>query len=239
MSRTAAHIHCLLAVLLTCTLPDSSSDPCALQVLGRRNYLKVPEGGSVSLSCRVAHCGEGRWTGGWGRNDLGDFSPLNLTDTVQLTEVPTAANETELRLTFLRLNQSDSGGYQCRVKGTGTGTFTLGHLTNLTVTAITGRSRTGIGMLPWLCPTLAFSLTLLLVLCLSLCSRWTYSAPCYSGVPAEGPSAPAQPELVYAAVSIRHSSHPLTDQPVSQSEPTVYSSVRFKKSSQGSCVELG
>ncbi|XP_066551457.1 uncharacterized protein LOC136717829 isoform X2 [Amia ocellicauda] len=195
MSRTAAHIHCLLAVLLTCTLPDSSSDPCALQVLGRRNYLKVPEGGSVSLSCRVAHCGEGRWTGGWGRNDLGDFSPLNLTDTVQLTEVPTAANETELRLTFLRLNQSDSGGYQCRVKGTGTGTFTLGHLTNLTVTAIT--------------------------------------------VPAEGPSAPAQPELVYAAVSIRHSSHPLTDQPVSQSEPTVYSSVRFKKSSQGSCVELG
>ncbi|RXM93691.1 hypothetical protein EOD39_18807 [Acipenser ruthenus] len=116
----------------------SSKEPCVPSVIAKRSFTSIPVGGALSLNCSVIHCGPGSWSGEWGRSDVGNFNPLNLSDDrVQVTVIPVRETQTTLQLTIQNMMYNDSGEYQCRVIGTELNISNMGHKTNVTVTAQT------------------------------------------------------------------------------------------------------
>lgn len=117
---------CCLCLLYT----GLSAEECSQAVLAERETLYVPAGGSLSLSCVVQHCG-GAWTGNWMRRNSTDEK---LIARHHLTNVMLSANQTQLILNFLSVNQLDEGSYGCIVKWD-QGDTEQGHLKYVNVTA--------------------------------------------------------------------------------------------------------
>ncbi|XP_044057461.1 uncharacterized protein si:dkey-52l18.4 isoform X2 [Siniperca chuatsi] len=92
-------------------------------------------GGSLSLSCVVQHCGD-KWTGNWmWRNSTVEkLKAVEESVRYRLTTVTLSANQTQLILNFPSVNQLDEGFYGCRVTWT-EDYIDEGHLTYVNVTA--------------------------------------------------------------------------------------------------------
>ncbi|XP_058853954.1 uncharacterized protein LOC117429585 isoform X2 [Acipenser ruthenus] len=221
----------LLFLLLISLLPVSSKEPCVPLVIAKRSFTSIPVGGALSLNCSVLHCGPGSWSGEWGRSDVGNFNPLNLSDDrVQVTVIPERETQTTLQLTIQNMMYNDSGGYQCRVIGTESNTSNMGHMTNVTVTDLHCTTKTP----PCLPPDspgrrlhvrllVCFSPVLSLGVGCLLC--WSCRATkCKASAQTTDSEEPAT-ELVYTTVILRDPSHhPAKAPPPSQSE---YSTIHF------------
>lgn len=111
------------------------AEECSQVVLAKRDVFYVPEGGSLSLSCVVQHCGD-TWTGNWmWRNSTDElFSTIENSARHRLTNVHLSVNETRLDLNFLRVIQLDEGSYGCTVTW-GQGDTDQGHLMYVNITA--------------------------------------------------------------------------------------------------------
>ncbi|KAG7479864.1 Cell adhesion molecule 3 [Solea senegalensis] len=118
-----------------CLLPGLSAEECSQAVLARRETFYVPEGGSLSLSCVVQHCGD-TWTGNWRWQNATDerFSTIRNSERHHLTNVTLSANGTRLVLNLQRVNQLDEGSYGCKVTW-GEGYTDQGHLMYVNITA--------------------------------------------------------------------------------------------------------
>ncbi|KAK6473306.1 hypothetical protein HHUSO_G26688 [Huso huso] len=215
----------LLFLLLISLLPAvSSKEPCVPSVIAKRSFTSIPVGGALSLNCSVIHCGPGSWSGEWGRSDVGNFNPLNMSDDrVQVTVIPVRENQTTLQLTIQNMMYNDSGEYQCRVIGTELNTSNMGHMTNVTVTDSPGR-RLHIRLLVCFSPFLSLGVGCLLC--------WSCRATkCKASAQTTDSEEPAT-ELVYTTVILRDPSHhPAKAPPPSQSE---YSTIHFPHRGGGS-----
>ncbi|XP_070684775.1 uncharacterized protein [Pempheris klunzingeri] len=109
------------------------AEECSPTVLAKRDTFYVPAGGSLSLSCVVQHCGD-TWKGGWMWRNSTDESMKVTKENVWQTNVTVSANQIQLNLNFLSVNQSDEGFYGCRVKWD-EGDTAMGHLVYVNVTA--------------------------------------------------------------------------------------------------------
>lgn len=127
--------------LLCLATPGLQAEDCIPTVFARRNYVEVPLGGSLSLSCKVQHCGVQGWTGGWAVPTQLHFLLLEPSANHILRNRSLSTNQTELFIHFLSANQSDSGWYGCRVKWANGG-FSVGHMTCVNVTEAAPSERT-------------------------------------------------------------------------------------------------
>ncbi|XP_070826869.1 uncharacterized protein [Chaetodon trifascialis] len=111
------------------------SEECSQNVLARRDTVYAPAGSSLSLSCVVLHCGTA-WNGKWiWRNPTDEkLTVVQASERHRLANVMLSANETQLILHFLSVNQSDEGFYGCSVTWD-QGVIGLGHLMHVNVTA--------------------------------------------------------------------------------------------------------
>ncbi|KAK1157513.1 hypothetical protein AOXY_G25214 [Acipenser oxyrinchus oxyrinchus] len=220
----------LLFLLLISLLPAvSSKEPCVTSVIAKRAFMSIPVGGFLSLNCSVIHCGPGSWSGEWGRSDLDNFSPLNLSDDrVQVTAIPVRETQTTLQLTIQNMMYNDSGDYQCRVIGTELNTSNMGHMTNVTVTVDLHCTTMTLPCLPPDSPGRRLHVRLLVcfspVLSLGVGCLLCWSCRCKASAQTTDSEEPAT-ELVYTTVILRDPSHhPAKAPPPSQSE---YSTIHF------------
>lgn len=111
------------------------AEECQLSILAKREMYYVPEGGILSLSCVVQHCGN-NWTGAWmWENSTYDVrKPVKESERHHLTNKTISASQTKLFLNIQSVNQSDEGSYGCMVVWD-TGINENGHRTHVNITA--------------------------------------------------------------------------------------------------------
>ncbi|XP_034460743.1 uncharacterized protein si:dkey-52l18.4 [Hippoglossus hippoglossus] len=239
----------LCAISCLCFLSAGlRAEECSQVVLARRGKLYTPEGGSLSLSCVVQHCGD-TWTGSWiWKNSTHEkFSSIKNSERRQLTNVTLFTNQTRLVLNFLTVRQSDEGSYGCKVMW-GQGDTDLGNLMYVNITAAVPSQRNLLHRI-LVCASASLCLPIILGLarCLSsgvkpqpLPRTWSTHVAVYRDRPHPPPplqkhgshshSAPhrSQPknEVVYADISkdLLRQQRATRERPL---EPTVYSSVKF------------
>ncbi|XP_063060735.1 uncharacterized protein si:dkey-52l18.4 [Engraulis encrasicolus] len=205
-----------------------SGEDCFPLVLARRDYKMVHEGQSLLLSCEVQHCAVPDWTGGWGVVGQGEsFSLLRSSSKFHIYQEDVTVNSTRLHMSFISVNKSDSGNYQCRISW-GQGGSSIGHLTYVNVTdGQSGRSErsAGLRLLVIICACLSFPLVMALV-------RWLshHSAP---AVPPRSHSTAQQSkrprgELLYADLALENGGRPKQHaHQHTPGQPIIYSSLRF------------
>lgn len=108
-----------------------TAEKCSHAVIRVRETVHVPEGGRLSLSCDVQHCGD-TWTGMWIKSADEDY--FQNSDRHSFTNVTLSANTTRLHLNFLNINKSDEGSYGCKATW-GQGEIGQGHFIIVNVTA--------------------------------------------------------------------------------------------------------
>ncbi|XP_010892077.1 uncharacterized protein si:dkey-52l18.4 isoform X1 [Esox lucius] len=123
-----------LSLAVLSTLQGNNAEECVTSVLAKRLSVKVPEGGSLSLSCIVQHCGNGGWTGGWGLSTGGQFLLVCPSPRHHLSNSTLTTNRTHLHMDILNVNQSDCGMYQCQITWFD-GQISVGHMTSVNITA--------------------------------------------------------------------------------------------------------
>ncbi|XP_010892078.1 uncharacterized protein si:dkey-52l18.4 isoform X2 [Esox lucius] len=124
-----------LSLAVLSTLQGNNAEECVTSVLAKRLSVKVPEGGSLSLSCIVQHCGNGGWTGGWGLSTGGQFLLVCPSPRHHLSNSTLTTNRTHLHMDILNVNQSDCGMYQCQITWFD-GQISVGHMTSVNITAV-------------------------------------------------------------------------------------------------------
>nr|XP_020442861.1 uncharacterized protein LOC109952228 isoform X1 [Monopterus albus]XP_020443046.1 uncharacterized protein LOC109952351 isoform X1 [Monopterus albus] len=102
-----------------------SAEECSQSIQARRATFYAPQGGTLSLSCVVQHCGD-TWTGNWIWKNSTEEKTVENSDRHNLTNVTVSANETRLLLHFLTVSQLDEGSYRCTVTWS-QGNTDLGH----------------------------------------------------------------------------------------------------------------
>ncbi|XP_039986354.1 uncharacterized protein si:dkey-52l18.4 [Xiphias gladius] len=229
------HNYLLSAISCLCILPTGlGAEECSQVVLAKRDVFYVPEGGSLSLSCVVQHCGD-TWTGNWmWRNSTDElFSTIENSARHRLTNVNLSVNETRLDLNFLRVIQLDEGSYGCTVTW-GQGDTDQGHLMYVNITAAVPSQRNLLHrVLVYAGAFLCLPLILGLACCLSPVpqkrSTSSHKAP---------PKFQQEVEVVYADISKDALRQQRATRESAQS--TVYSSVKFPllQSKQSGSEEL-
>ncbi|KAL0972796.1 hypothetical protein UPYG_G00194860 [Umbra pygmaea] len=109
-------------------------EQCVMSVLAKRSYLTIPEGGTLSLSCDVLHCGEAGWTAGWWMMAEKELLPLRSSLRHNMSNFTLSTNASRLLMVIINANQSDFGAYQCQIVSF-KGHISVGHMTYVNVTA--------------------------------------------------------------------------------------------------------
>ncbi|XP_076833432.1 uncharacterized protein LOC143478358 [Brachyhypopomus gauderio] len=132
MRRAFVDGRLLTVLVISCSLHVSASD-CMNSVVSKRREVFLPEGHSISLVCKIQHCGQEGWRGGWYSTRKGHPTILSPSPRHHLSNRTENANSTDLLVTIQNLNQSDSGAYLCIVEWKNNIT-SPGHVTHVNVT---------------------------------------------------------------------------------------------------------
>uniref|UniRef100_A0A4W4H3J1 Ig-like domain-containing protein n=1 Tax=Electrophorus electricus TaxID=8005 RepID=A0A4W4H3J1_ELEEL len=125
---------CLCMYMCLCLCGFSVSE-CVTSVQSKRREVFMPEGSSVSLVCKILHCGQEGWRGAWRFTAKGHSTLLIPSARHHVSNYTENANSINLLVTVQSLNQSDSGAYQCYVKWKNNLT-SAGHVTYVNVTTV-------------------------------------------------------------------------------------------------------
>uniref|UniRef100_A0A3Q4HCD6 Ig-like domain-containing protein n=1 Tax=Neolamprologus brichardi TaxID=32507 RepID=A0A3Q4HCD6_NEOBR len=227
-SRISVLRVCACACMCLC------AEECQLSILAKREMYYVPEGGILSLSCVVHHCGN-NWTGAWmWENSTYDFrKPVKESERHHLTNKTISASQTKLFLNIQSVNQSDEGSYGCMVVWD-TGVSENGHRTHVNITAGPSPRKLLHRVLICACALLCLPIILELARCLSSevkpqplpRAQVIYEVPYPAQQTISAPQPPPRCPVMYAVISQGAlKQQGATRQPAHSA--TVYSSLKF------------
>ncbi|XP_026880278.2 uncharacterized protein si:dkey-52l18.4 isoform X2 [Electrophorus electricus] len=224
MRRVFLDGYLLTILAISCNLQVSVSE-CVTSVQSKRREVFMPEGSSVSLVCKILHCGQEGWRGAWRFTAKGHSTLLIPSARHHVSNYTENANSINLLVTVQSLNQSDSGAYQCYVKWKNNLT-SAGHVTYVNVTTVDPESGRRLYHRLLVCGAAGLCLFLVLGLtcCTSSSQRLAPPVPLRRRGP---PTARVNPKagVVYATIVLDKPRHHREAQ--SREEPILYSTVNF------------